>query len=187
MVYVISDTHFGHSMLVDRGYREEDFEQDIIKKWNHTVKPIDTVIHCGDWSMGRYRHYSLNNSILMWRNQVNGNVVLIRGNHDKNPCSWYMRNGFVYCADYSEMVIEGKKVVFSHVPVRVEDGALNIHGHLHNNNHRLNGDLSWYNHDSVSHFDACVDNIDFRPQQISTVFSVIQKRWRHEKENQTKV
>jgi len=144
-IWVIGDTHFGHNML-RKGHRPEDFEEQIISNWYSLVEQNDTVIHLGDFSFGKYTEggieYSLGESVTKWRERLVGRVILVRGNHDKEPCTWYMNHGFEFCCDELLMDFKGKKLRLSHIPVQCSE--INIHGHLHNDEHRLTGDLEWY-------------------------------------------
>ena len=54
-------------------------DSEIIRRWNERVKPHDTVIHLGDFGFlrgDRNQEYYLS--------QLNGNLVLVAGNHDGN-------------------------------------------------------------------------------------------------------
>ena len=44
--------------------------EDLIAKWNETVKPEDTVYHLGDFGLYKYRKF------------LNGKIVLICGNYE---------------------------------------------------------------------------------------------------------
>ena len=170
MIYIIGDTHFGHSLLEGLEYRGEGFEERIIKNWNQVVKPGDKVIHLGDFSLGRYKGASANKSITIWREKLNGEIILIRGNHDHNPCEWYMKNGFSFCADSIGMDYRGKKLIFTHEPTQLfEVGQMNIHGHLHGNSHRLEGDLAWYNPGDPHYLDVSVECIDYKPLSLDSL------------------
>jgi len=46
----------------------------LIDNWNSVVSPKDTVFHLGDFSFGPMGQYI---------DQLNGNIILIRGNHDR--------------------------------------------------------------------------------------------------------
>lgn len=96
--FIIADTHLGHKMLVNKGMRELNFEKKLIDNWNQVVNRGNLVFHLGDFALGHYKNYSLADSILLWRNKLNGNIILIKGNHDKQPCMWYRkRGGFLIC------------------------------------------------------------------------------------------
>lgn len=143
-IFVTADTHFGHDKLFNIGERPLGFETDIIKDWNNIVSESDCVIHLGDFAMGRFGDFSLSKSIFEWRRQLRGNIILVRGNHDNETVNWYLNNGFQFCVDSFEIKFLGKKILFSHEPVKDFDGDINIHGHLHGNEHRLVGGLKGY-------------------------------------------
>lgn len=73
MIYFIADTHFGDERI--RRYENRPFDdaramdRELIRRWNGTVSPEDTVYVLGDWG-----HLS---PVL-----VNGTKYLVRGNHD---------------------------------------------------------------------------------------------------------
>jgi len=81
MFWFTADTHFNHNNI--RKYCNRPFDsvhhmdEEIIRRWNERVKPHDTVIHLGDFGFlrgERNREYYLS--------QLNGNLVLLEGNHD---------------------------------------------------------------------------------------------------------
>ena len=49
----------------------------LIKNWNQLVGHEDTVIHLGDFCFGDVKQWE------KYRNQLNGKIILIKGNHDK--------------------------------------------------------------------------------------------------------
>ena len=77
-----SDMHLGHANIIeftDRPFKDiEDMNSKLIANWNARVKPNDTIFHLGDFCF----HSGLSaNSYLK---KLNGNVILIKGNHDGN-------------------------------------------------------------------------------------------------------
>lgn len=129
--WLITDTHFNHAMLVDRYYRPRDYEQQILSNWQARVAEWDTVYHLGDVIMSRASELPGILALLP------GQKILIRGNHDHSKPSWYLNAGF-------DMVCDGLLVGgawLTHAPqATLPDGAvINIHGHLHGNDHRLMG------------------------------------------------
>lgn len=99
----------------------EDMDEAMVSRWNARVQPTDKVYHLGDVVINR-RSLSL-------LGRLNGDKVLIKGNHDIFKLQDYMP----YFRDIRAYhVLEG--MIFSHVPVH--ESALyrfgtNIHGHLH--------------------------------------------------------
>lgn len=67
--------------------------------------------------------------------------ILVKWNHDKSWINFYLNKWF-------DMVVDEFKIndflwyniVFSHIPKRdweLEEGYINIHGHLHTNSHHI--------------------------------------------------
>ena len=76
-----SDTHFNHTNIIkycDRPFSDvNEMNEKIIRNWNERVVPDDRVFHLGDF--GLFKRDKEPRSIL---NRLNGNIYLIRGNHD---------------------------------------------------------------------------------------------------------
>jgi calcineurin-like phosphoesterase family protein/predicted kinase len=125
-IWVISDTHFNHKMLLDAGVRPADYNEQIVKNWNDLVGDDDYVIHLGDVIFGDKTLIKDINS------KLKGHKILVRGNHDYKKPEWYIENGFEKCTDSLVYKNDGVEVLFTHIP-REDDGTfkLNIHGHLH--------------------------------------------------------
>ena len=168
MIYVISDTHFGHRKLDE--YRKPNFETGILKRWNKTVNPSDTVIHCGDFILGRHQRRSFTGSLRFWRKQLNGKIILIRGNHDSKSCLWYMNNGFDFCADKVEMIVQGKRVVFTHRPIKVAKDELNIHGHVHSYKREVEAEAE-IDAKKGYHFNATIEHMGYTPKLLNSIVS----------------
>lgn len=128
--WLTTDTHFGHRKLIDKGFRPHDYESRIITNWNNHISPIDHVIHLGDLFCGD------DDKIASIINMLNGTKCLVRGNHDNKSRSWYRQNGFTDCVD--AIICNG--ALLTHEPyqgIELPIGCnLNIHGHLHDDNHR---------------------------------------------------
>lgn len=140
-LYLISDTHFNHKKLATYCVRPENFTELLVKRWNETVKPTDTVLHLGDVTIGAKRDIK---NVL---DSLNGRKMLVRGNHDRDKsCGWWMENGFTFACDSFVL----RNVLFTHEPANAvvrsngnrpyeslewglpEGCVLNVHGHLHN-------------------------------------------------------
>jgi calcineurin-like phosphoesterase family protein len=134
-IWVITDTHFNHQMLIDQGYRPADYQEQICRNWTRLVMPHDTVIHIGDVIMNRPSELQ---QILT---ALPGRKILVRGNHDRESDGWYHRAGFAFVAQ--GILIGG--VWLTHAPqVTLPDGAIiNLHGHLHAGNHRKGPEVDY--------------------------------------------
>lgn len=130
--WLVSDTHFGHAGVC-RFMREdgvtklrpwddpEEMDEFMIKAWNDVVRPADKVYHLGD--------VVINRRALKTLSRLNGDKVLIRGNHDIFRDDEY-REYFRELRAYH--VLNG--MILSHIPVHESSlgrFGTNIHGHLH--------------------------------------------------------
>jgi len=161
-VFLTSDTHFGHAgvckFLRDDGVTKlrpwdnpEDMDEEMVKRWNETVRPNDKVYHLGD--------VVINRKALSIMHRLNGDKVLIRGNHDIFRDDDY-RNHFRELRAYHVM----NGMILSHIPIHSDSlgrFGTNIHGHLHAN--RVKAEV-WgeYEIDTRYHC-VCVEQTDFRP------------------------
>lgn len=80
MIYITSDTHFGHDKMFlyePRGFTNiQEHDEQIIKNWNKVVSYCDDVYHLGDVMLGNNEHG------LKCLKQLNGRIHIICGNHD---------------------------------------------------------------------------------------------------------
>lgn len=131
-IYVISDTHFGHSNilkftgangLIRPGFADVNhMNQYMIDKWNSVVTPQDHVYHLGDVALSS--HY------LAIVEKLNGHKRLILGNHDREDMGKYRKAGFQKI--YGSRLLDG--VLMTHFPVHLNHfgkAVVNAHGHIH--------------------------------------------------------
>jgi len=133
-VFLVSDTHFGHAGVC-RFTRNDgvtklrpwddpaEMDEAMIKSWNERVRPNDKVYHLGD--------VVINRKALKTLARLNGDKVLIRGNHDIFRDDEY-REYFRELRAYHVM----NGMILSHIPIHPESlgrFGTNIHGHLHAN------------------------------------------------------
>jgi calcineurin-like phosphoesterase family protein len=132
-VFLVSDTHFGHAgvcrFLRDDGTKlrpwddPNEMDEEMVKRWNERVKPNDKVYHLGD--------VVINRKALNILRRLNGDKVLIKGNHDIFKLEDYTDH-FRDIRGYHVM----NGMILSHIPVHEESlgrFGVNIHGHLHAN------------------------------------------------------
>lgn len=85
--YLISDTHFDHENIITYENRPFDnvseMNNQLISLWNETVSDSDVVIHMGDFAMAQQERTEKIMS------KLNGNIILLRGNHDQGTISEY--------------------------------------------------------------------------------------------------
>jgi calcineurin-like phosphoesterase family protein len=175
--FVVSDTHFGHAGVCKfteadgvtkiRPWTDpEQMNEDMIRMWNDTVRPGDKVYHLGD--------VVINRRYLPVLDRLNGDKVLIKGNHDIFRLEEYTK----YFRDIRAYhVLNG--LILSHIPVHADSLArfgCNIHGHLHT--HRVmkpigvdarTGTVKYGNEIDPRYFNVSVEQIGFKPMLFEDV------------------
>lgn len=130
-IFLIADTHFGHvgatKFLRDDGTKMrpwdsvEEMDVALIENWNSVVKPKDKVYHLGD--------VVINRKALKTLAYLNGDLILIKGNHDIFRLEEYMP----YFRDIRAYHVMDN-CIMSHIPVHPESKGrfkANVHGHTH--------------------------------------------------------
>ncbi len=133
--YFTADTHFFHKkMLSERGFESiEEMHRVIIERWNSVVARRDHVYHLGDFAFG------VASQALAILKQLNGNIHLIKGNHDSVAKSF--KQEFESFQDYKHLKIydnqrkEKKRIMLFHYPIQVWDSIHHGSWHLHGHNH----------------------------------------------------
>ena len=176
-VFLISDTHFGHSgvchFLACDGITKlrpwdnpEEMDEEMIRRWNDRVKPTDKVYHLGD--------VVINRRCLPILKRLNGDKVLIRGNHDifkDTDYNQYFRGLRAY------HVMNG--MILSHIPLHpdsLQRFGTNIHGHTHDRRVMMNDP---FGHREpmidVRYHCVCVEQTDFTPILFEDVIKRIKE------------
>jgi len=170
-VFFTADTHFHHSNAL-QAFRKGLFDsvdamdEHLISAWNDKVKkPSDRVYHLGDVGLGRPEF------LLTILSKLNGQIYLIRGNHDRTAEHNLCKNRFVWIKDYFNLKIGEQKICLSHYAFRTWEckkyGSWHLHGHSHGNLPELPGELS---------FDVGVDCWDFAPVSYDEVRAKMQAK-----------
>ena len=181
MTHFTSDLHFWHKGVIDYCKRPwatvEEMNAGLIKNWNDTVKPEDMVVILGDFAfcgIGKLKEITA---------QLQGNKILIRGNHDHNIKKHRMDLGFISIQDKALMKIEpsGLEVLLSHFPYQgnehdervfegqfADQGNWLLHGHVHCN---------WKIKNKM--INVGVDVWDYRPVHAEQVIELIHQGEKH--------
>lgn len=131
MKYFISDTHFGHSNVIQfdgRPFEDADeMDRTMIKNWNRAIGHKDEVYVLGDM-------FWRNSTALTILPKLNGKKYLVTGNHDKINVD--MAKHFVKILPYMELKDNGRFIVLSHFPLahwnKQYRGGYHFYGHVHN-------------------------------------------------------
>ena len=186
-VFLISDTHFGHEKTCTVFKRAdgsplrpfscaEEMDEFMVRAWNDRVRPGDKVYHLGD--------VVINRKYLSVLSRLNGDKVLIRGNHDIFKLEDYTQ----YFRDVRGYhVMNG--LILSHIPVHPDNLArfgCSIHGHTHANRvHKIRGvnvatgELLYSDEIDPRYHPVCVEHTDFAPILFEDVLKRIREEGGH--------
>lgn len=179
-VFLTSDTHFGHANIckfttsdgkpVRPWDNVEEMDEALVANWNAVVKPGDKVYHLGDVVISK--------RCLPTVGRLNGDKVLIRGNHDIFPDADYQQY-FRSLRGYHVM----NGMILSHIPVHPDSlgrFGVNIHGHTHTNRVRKargvdarTGEILYSDKLDVRYHCVCVEQTDFTPILFEDVIKKI--------------
>ena len=139
MIYFTSDLHIGHYNILRFDKRPfktvEENDMELIKRWNNKVKPEDTVYVLGDMI---WKHRSAEAIEIL--NRLNGNIILIQGNHDQWVKNTGVKKKLTAIKDYDDICVtlkDGtpKRCILSHYPIPFYNGhyygAIMLYGHVH--------------------------------------------------------
>lgn len=144
MIWFTSDWHFFHERILEFhpkrkelfGTNMKEVTEKMILKWNSTVDKHDTVYILGDLAFG-----TVDQRRKLFQ-RLNGNKVLILGNHDKN--SEELKCYFNHITLIKNMkfkkstfpcLFKDIEVIMCHFPLycweHMEKGSIMLHGHCH--------------------------------------------------------
>ena len=166
MMWFISDFHFGHTHVIqyeNRPFKNlDEMHEILIKNFHDTVPKNSTVFILGDlWKasyLSSFQNYRLH---------------LILGNHDRSPRKMRDIYDVIYENNlnmivYYKPIIVQNFLILSHEPyegLTKKDHFLNIHGHTHSRFYKTG---TWS--EGNRYFNACVENINYRPINLSEIF-----------------
>jgi calcineurin-like phosphoesterase family protein len=192
-IYFTSDTHFSHDNIIKFCQRPfetvEEMDKTLIDKWNQKVPQDGLVFHLGDFAWGGLNNYK------RIREQLNGNIILIKGNHE-----W--RNGPQNKSDYDKLFlfstqqmfleIEKRKIYLNHVPFlcyggtyrKENDLIYQAFGHVHSSPFMNGKDASRLSILFPTQYDVGVDNNNFEPISWYELDAKIKEQIKTAKENE---
>lgn len=135
----------------------EQHNETLIERWNARVQPGDRVYHLGDFALGQA------SAAAEIGRRLNGQIYLIRGNHEAVAEHRLCRERFVWVKDYHSLRVGEQKIYLCHYAFRtwncMHHGSWMLHGHSH-------GSLPELDHRS---FDVGVDCWYFAPVSFEQV------------------
>lgn len=155
MIFFTSDTHFNHFNIIRFSnrpfYSVEEMDEILIQNWNNVVGKDDTIYHLGDFCLGDSKKYL---------KRLNGNIVRIKGSHDRDMKSPYMK--IIQPEGLKDEYDNQRSIILCHYPMRSwhlsHYASFMLFGHHHGNldPHGLS-------------FDVGVDTNDFYPYSLNDI------------------
>ena len=169
-IFFTSDTHFGHSNIIkfcDRPFKDvEEMDYKLIEAWNKKVPADGLVFHLGDFAWGGYEFWK------KIREQLNGDIILIKGNHDqKNMSTTAEQELFKHVTWQMLIEVEGRKLWLNHFPFLCYAGVYrepkklvySLYGHVHSGPGKQGQDIPRLVHTYPMQYDVGVDNNNYEP------------------------
>lgn len=142
-LFFTADSHFGHANIIkfEAGHHSfstiEEHDETIIENWNRKVPEDGLVYHLGDFA------FASKSKIRELVDQLNGDIVLLLGNHDYNIRGQVLnsfhsieKDVYISVRD-DEAKGEYQKISMFHYPQISWNGAFHgawcLHGHTHQN------------------------------------------------------
>ncbi len=154
-IFFTSDLHFSHANIIKfcptfRPQDASEMDEYLIRRWNETVSPQDTVYNLGDVSFAK--DIGQIEAVLQ---RLNGRHHLIFGNHDgllrqhaPRLLSKRKQDGLPVLASAQDYLLLRlpeikQKLVLFHYPIQEWDGChkgwYHLHGHIHDRIAELRG------------------------------------------------
>ena len=167
-IVILSDTHFDDEDV--KAYRGNISSEEIVKNINKTCGKKSVFICLGD--VGNVE----------WVKKIKGYKVLVMGNHDSGKLNYqrvclidmqyahYSYGGVenletidaidnhLFDEVYEGPLVINEKIILSHEPIDIK-GMLNIHGHIHDKNHKNNN----------THFNVCAEHVGYTPIRLTDI------------------
>lgn len=167
-IWFTADTHFWHPKIVDicsRPISKDDHDKWLLDRINSKVKKTDTLYILGDVAMASKERTE---KVL---HKMNGNKILILGNHDDNIKTSTIFSEIKQMKDFNfnSESYPNIHIVLCHYPIaswnRKVHGGWHLHGHTHGR--FQNAGLS---------FDVGVDAQNYYPISLEEVMDQITKK-----------
>lgn len=161
MYYITGDEHYHHKNIINYSNRPfssiEEHDEQLVERHNFVVKPGDTVVHVGDFTL---KNKDFASSIIK---RLNGNHIFIQGSHDY----WLKSAKQIW-----EKRIDDQYVVACHYAMvvwpRSHYGSWQLFGHSHGklSESRLSG----------KQLDVGVDTNNFYPYSFDQIKKIMENK-----------
>lgn len=179
-IFFTSDQHFGHEGILQFATRPfasvTEMDETMIARWNEVVPDDGLVFVLGDIG------FAIADDLQAIYNRLNGQKILVRGNHDSNYKPALLNSLFVQVEDLMYVRIQDADdhkfhyMVLCHYPMvdwqSSFRGSWQLFGHLHTRG--IPEFQTVRTHLFSTQYDVGVDNNDFRPVSLSQLKYIIQ-------------
>ena len=175
-IYLTTDTHFWHDLMLELWARKKWYEEKILK-WISDLREEDTLIHLWDfciWNDLEWAH--------KFKQAAKCKTVFVKWNHDKKTNTWYYNHTwFDFICDSFSLFYNWKILYFSHQPSIHRIWDINIHWHSHWNREKHFNierkesykDFDWKLYDRSYHKEFAVETFWNRPTSLNFFLSKI--------------
>lgn len=169
--YFTADHHMFHKNILKHCNRPfetiEEMNEKLIENWNGIIKKDNDVYYLGDFFITNKA-----NKMIDVLSRLNGNIHLIKGNHDNIILKKKLHGYFKSIQDYKELNFEGRKYVLCHFPILsfngMHRGSYHLHGHSH-------GSINYLNI-NIPRLDVGVDCHNYTPISLEQVNDLLKDR-----------
>ena len=177
-LFFTSDTHLGHFNICKYCHRpfesRSQMDQTLIKNWNEVVPEDGIVVHCGDFMLP---HKDDIKEYIHYLNQLNGRVLLLRGNHDRAGLDWENEK-LIAVRDQAMVIVDGVKIFAQHYPCAAFNGDYHVYGHVHTLSdgicYGIDGDVKKVMKRTT--YDVGVDQNGYKPISYWKLCDIIRKQ-----------
>ena len=165
-IFFTSDTHFGHKNILKYCNRPfgsvSEMDDTLIRNWNKVVDENSLVFHLGDFNFGGINFFK------KIREQLNGHIVLIRGNHDTLPYKYDLTSYFEVIVPQLKIRLDQRTIYMNHFPyLCFSDGlvenVIQLFGHVHTQRNGISPDASQLKYLNTNQYDVGVDFNNYTP------------------------
>lgn len=159
-IYFGSDWHFSKEAKNGKPFRYNVNKNEmILKNYRDTVKDDDIFVFLGDLTyIGDDNPIQVQKQIEQIK-QLPGKKIFVKGNNDNKDLDFYINElGF----DISKEIIKINNIYLSHIPMKLKNNEINIHGHIH-------GARNYWNCEAKNHADVYSKVYSYRPVELREV------------------
>lgn len=174
--FFTSDHHFFHAKIIGYTNRPfssvEEMDEAMIERWNSVVPKGGMVYHLGDFALTGYSEKIYRPRVEELLSRLNGNKILIQGNHDSPAVLRAKGWSAVYRLHHID--VEGQKIILCHYPMRTWQfrghGSWQLFGHVHQNVPNSPENLQQFGRTA----NLCVEHWNYTPVSFETLQSLFE-------------